>query len=132
MKLDLSDAALKRQYNNEEIIKLTAQQVIKDFALFGIDIEFPVDMRFAYFELFEQLHYHISRMWETNNNNLVSLLYRIDLPEKEIWIKKEEHPEQPVTNIITELTLQRELKKVLTRKFYSQPSNSSNNFPLNS
>lgn len=131
MKLDLSDAALREQYNNEEIIRQTALQVMKDFAMFGMDIVLPDDLQFAYYNLFEQLLPKISEMWEGENNNLVALLYRIDLPEKEIWKKKDAFSDRSVPEIITELILQRELKKVLTRKFYSSSSNSSGDLPLN-
>ncbi len=123
MKPDLSDKALKKQHNNEEIIKQTAEQIIKDFAVFGIDIFFPVEMTYAYSELYEQLHGHISEMWNSNNNKLVSILYRIDLPEKNIRKKKEEFPDIPVSHIITDLVIERELKKVLTRHFFSHSLN---------
>lgn len=119
MKPDLSKSAIKKQRNNAEIIKLTTEQIIKDFALFGMAIEFPEDMNYAYYDLFDQLHEHIAHMWDTDNNILVSLLYRIDLSEKAIWKKKDEYPDISVTRIITELTIERELKKVLTRKFFS-------------
>lgn len=120
MKPDLSESALKEQRNNEEIIRKTAEQIIKDFALFGMAIEFPSDMNYAYYDLFDQLHNHIEHMWETDNNILVSLLYRIDLSEKAIWQKKDVYPDVPVTKIITELTIERELKKVLTREYFSE------------
>lgn len=122
MKPDLSDNNLKKQRNNTEVIKQTAEQIIKDFALFGMTIEFPSDMNYAYYDLFDQLHHHIEHMWETDNNILVSLLYRIDLQEKAIWKKKDEFPDVPVTKIITELTIERELKKVLTRHYFSSIS----------
>ncbi len=123
MKPDLSENTLKKQRNNQEILKLTTEQIIKDFALFGIAIEFPADMNYAYYDLFDQLHEHIAHMWDTDNNILVSLLYRIDLSEKAIWKKKDQYPDISVTRIITELTIERELKKVLTRKFYSELPN---------
>lgn len=129
MKPDLSESALKEQRNNEDIIRKTTEQIIKDFALFGMAIEFPSNMKYAYYVLFDQLHHHIEHMWETDNNILVSLLYRIDLSEKAIWKKKDVFPDVPITKIITELTIERELKKVLTRQYFSEiskPSSSPN------
>lgn len=121
---DLSDSALRKHRDNEEIIKQTANQIIKDFALFGFEISFPSNMKMAYFELFDQLLHHIVQMWDNNNNILVSLLYRIDLSESLIWQKKDEFPDVPVTEILTELIIDRELKKVLTRKYFSQSDSS--------
>lgn len=119
---DLSANTIHKYRNNAEIISETASQIIKDFALFGIPIEFPLDMDYAYDSLYSQMHYHISRLWDNNCNNLVSLLYRIDLSEKTIQLHKGNNPDVPVVDIITELTILRELKKVLTRRHFKQQS----------
>ncbi len=68
----------------EEIIRLTAEQVIKDFALFGIEISFSGISRFAYEELYEQLECVIVELLQTDYRKMVSLLYHIDINETAI------------------------------------------------
>lgn len=100
---------------NEQIIRDTASQVIKDFALFGFDIRFPEGIHYVYSSLYNQLQPVISMLLETQPERLSALLYQIDLDEKKI---------QPLQNsvnnpeVITELILEREFLKVLTRYYF--------------
>ena len=50
---------LETYKKKEEIIKLTAEQIIKDFSQFGLDVSFSGVVQYAYNELFEQLLEHI-------------------------------------------------------------------------
>jgi hypothetical protein len=49
-----------------------------------------------------------------------ALLYQIDLDEKTILAAWEAHPEFTHAQVITELIIYRELKKVLFRNYYKQ------------
>ena len=103
--------------NQTEIIRLTAEQVIKDFALFGLEIRFSGNVINAYDELFEQLNSCLIDLLNSDYRKLLSLLYHIDISEKEMNEKLRSFPAEP-SEIITEMILERELKKVLIRKFY--------------
>jgi hypothetical protein len=118
MKLPFTEADLIKSRNNEDIVRQTAKQIIKDFALFGLTIEFPSDIKYAYHELFSQLENQIFYLLETNNTKILSLLYQIDIPEKMIQKKATALPNQSLSEVITELVLVRELKKVLTRLYF--------------
>lgn len=120
MKLSFSDSELKKYRDNESIIRDTALQVIKDFALFGFQIEFPSDIKYAYQELSIQLENQINTLLSDNNKKILSLLYQIDIPEKKIQQKSSENPEISLPRIVTELILERELKKVLTRLYFKE------------
>lgn len=102
----------------EVIIKQTVAQVQKDFGMFGMDIDFPVNFQMAYDNLFKYVGAHIDRLLYTNLSQLSSLLYRTDLSETEIMEAWEKHPEYTKADVITELIIYRELKKVLYRNYY--------------
>jgi hypothetical protein len=103
--------------NHTEIIRLTAEQVIKDFALFGLEIGFSGDIINAYDELFEQLNSCLVDLLNSDYRRLLSLLYHIDISEKEMNKKLTSNADEP-SEIITEMILERELKKVIIRKYY--------------
>lgn len=101
---------------NEKIVKETADQVIKDFGTFGLDISFPADLNFAYDELFEQLKIIIFELMQKNPSRLSALLYQIDVDEKKM---KQDAPEIfSEHEWITDMILEREFLKVLTRHYF--------------
>ena len=111
---------LENYKKKEEIIKLTAEQIIKDFNQFGLDVSFSGVIQYAYNELFEQLQKHIVKLLNTNTQKLYSLLYQIDLSENKIRNIYGDNPERNLSEIITELVLDRELKKVVTRIYFKE------------
>lgn len=120
MNISISQTDITRYRNNEDIIRETAEQVIKDFGTYGIEIIFPSTIKWAYKELFEQLERHISELLSTNNKMLLSLLYTIDLSENMIRINSQKNPDKDLSEIVTELILERELKKVILRNYFKQ------------
>lgn len=110
--------------SNLKVVKQTAQQVIKDFASFSIDISFPEDIHFAYDELFEQVNAVIHDLLQNNRELLLSLLYRIDLSEGSMKTARSAMNRDTEAVIISELILHRELQKVLIRNYFSAKCNS--------
>ena len=112
----ISKEEIEKSKLNEQIIRETAQQVVKDFGTFGIDIEFTDNLQFAYDELFGQLKIYIAHLMETNPEKLSALLYQIDLDEK-----KMRNPDTELFHEhewISEIILEREFVKVLTRHYF--------------
>ncbi|TVR74936.1 MAG: hypothetical protein EA408_01315 [Marinilabiliales bacterium] len=114
---EFSKVRVEDYRDQNEIIRLTAEQVIKDFALFGIEVKFSGSITGAYDELFEQLDSILIDLLNSDYRKLLALLYHIDLSEKELNDRISSHQGGP-SEIITEMVLERELKKVLIRKFY--------------
>lgn len=114
---EFSKVRIEDYRDQSEIIRLTAEQVIKDFALFGIEIKFSGSVPGAYDELFEQLDSSLIDLLNSDYRKLLALLYHIDLSEKVLNDRLTSHPGNP-SEIITRMVLERELKKVLIRKFY--------------
>lgn len=101
-----------------EVIRQTAEQIKLDFGRFGMDITFSGNTEMAYDELFSQLKQHISVLVETNLAKLKALLYQIDVSQQQIHDRMIEYREQSEENIISDLIIRRELKKVITRNYY--------------
>lgn len=103
---------------NEQIVKETALQVIKDFALFGMEITFPDNIHMAYDELFSQLTIYVEDLMKRDPEKLASLLYQIDLDEK----KMKEADVEPFHEHewISDMILEREFMKVLTRNYFKK------------
>jgi len=109
-------AEIEKSKFNEQIVKETAEQVIKDFNTFGVEINFPADLNFAYDELFDQLKIIIFDLMQLNPARLSAVLYQIDVDEKKM--------NQDAPDIfsghewITDMILEREFLKVLTRHYF--------------
>lgn len=103
-----------------DIIRLTIQQIIKDFNQFGLDINFPDKLQNAYDDLFDQLQLHIDHLLTNQHQRLLSLLYQIDIGENKITKLAEEKQSYTLAEVITEAVLERELLKVLTRLYFKR------------
>ncbi len=101
---------------NRQIIQDTAAQVIKDFASFGMNIRFPDKLEYAYDSLFEQLKINLTELLLKAPEKLSSLLYHIDLDERKMKESKREI--LPENEWLSELILEREFIKVLTRHYF--------------
>ena len=111
---------IERAKFNAEIIQLTANQVIKDFMQFGMDVSFSGDISSAYDELFDQLDVHISHLLNSSYQRLMSLLYQIDVGEAKLTKLIDNRPGCSISEVITEAILERELLKVLTRLYFKR------------
>ncbi len=100
---------------NEQIIRDTAKQVIKDFATFGMEISFPGDISFAYDSLFFQLKIIIAELLRREPEKLSALLYQIDLDESKLKSEPDAFTEH---EFISAMILEREFLKVLTRYYF--------------
>ena len=95
------------------ILDETVKQIQKDFAFFSLNIVFSGNKNSAYEELFNQIQPHIKKLMDEDYQKFLSLLYRIDINEKQLRTENEQ------TKHITELIIKRCLQKVVFRKLYS-------------
>jgi len=101
-----------------ELIRQTADQIIRDFERFGLEITFSGNIDFAYEELFSQLNSSINYLIDVDYGKLMALLYQIDISEYKIAEKEAEFPAYNKSEILSELIIHRELQKVITRNYY--------------
>ena len=106
--------------NRLDLIKDTANQVIKDFDMFGLEIKFSGNAYNAYEELFEQIQPHIDKLINSNQPKFLGILYRIDISEEQIKKAVHDNLSEPFSHIITDLVIKRELQKVVIRKQYKK------------
>jgi len=114
----LEDFDLDLYRTHAEVIRQTVAQVAKDFSMFGMNVEFTGNTGLAYDELFIQLSKHIHSLLESGSNKLPALLYHVDLNERNIFDSVKEHPEYSHAEVIADLVIHRELKKVLIRNYF--------------
>jgi hypothetical protein len=98
-----------------DILRQVADQVIRDFEMFGAEIQFSGNPLTAYAELFEQLLPFLEGLQLSNQQKLISILYRVDLSENQVKKALLEEPEKPFAQVLTKLFLKRELQKVVMR-----------------
>jgi len=104
--------------NRDEIVRDTASQIMKDFGMFGVEITFSGDVSNAYEELHQQLAEQITGLIHHNYDKLVSVLYQVDITDREIYRAEQELPHYSHIEIIAHQVIVRDLKKVLLRRYF--------------
>lgn len=105
-------------FNKLEMIQATADQIIKDFEMFGLEIKFSGNSYEAYEELFDQIEPHIQKLIDSNPSKFTAILYRIDLSDSQLKKAVEENSSETFSAIVTDLIIKRELQKVVIRNHY--------------
>lgn len=113
---------LKTELSQTEVVLQTAQQIMKDFALFGLEITFSGNTDDAYIELHKQLVHQIEGLIEHDYNRLLSVLYQVDISNKDIERSERELLDYNHVEVIAHEIIVRDLKKVLIRNYYKHNS----------
>jgi hypothetical protein len=119
----VSNSNVSGYLNEADIVRETAEQIMKDFGMFGVEITFSGDTNNAYYELHNQLIDQISLLLERNYDLLLSVLYQVDITEKEIDRATRELPHYNHVEIIAHQVIVRDLKKVLLRRYFKNQNN---------
>lgn len=114
----VSNSNVEALLNKAEIVRQTAEQIMKDFGMFGVEISFSGNIEQAYQELHQQLVDQISRLIETNYDLLLSVLYQVDITEREMAKAQAELPHYTHIEVIAHQVIARDLKKVLLRRYF--------------
>ncbi|WP_320017617.1 hypothetical protein [Labilibaculum manganireducens] len=117
---DLKNLSIEPYRNREEMIRQVAAQIEKDFDQFGLEVKFSGEIHNAYEELFSQLNEHLTHLLDRDYHRLILLLYQIDVSEKQIIKTELNFPDVPKSELLTELIILRELKKVLIRNYFKE------------
>lgn len=104
--------------NRLDLIKATADQIIKDFDMFGLEIKFSGNAYNAYEELFDQIEPHIDKLIHSNQQKFMSILYRIDLSDVQLKKAVNENTTESFSAVVSDLIIKRELQKVVIRNHY--------------
>jgi hypothetical protein len=116
--MNFPSSDIGKYINRPELIRQTAEQVIKDFDLFGLKVTFSGNPYEAYEELFEEVLPHIEQLIKSDQQKFLSILYRIDLSEDQIRKGVKEQGNESFAAVVTDLILKRELWKVVLRNHF--------------
>ena len=100
------------------IVRETAQRIINDFELLGIEIIFSGNEKNAYEELMNQLIPAMNTLLAKNKQKLMQVLYRIDISEEKLSKTVLKFPKAQLAEVISHLVIEREMQKVITRKIF--------------
>ena len=112
MELEILNNTLEAQLNQDIYSKLVSQ-IEKDFVMSGINYDFSNLKPQA---LINSLHEVVEELLSKEYAVLLSLLYRMDIPESAIKLQETEDVQSHLVNLI----LRREYLKVKMRMKYSQ------------
>jgi hypothetical protein len=102
--------------DDEEIIRLTLEQLKKDFGTHLPEFRFSSSEKMLFDELSVQLATALAEMRKSNPLLFKSVLYRVDVRENEVpHAFKDAHD----FLILSENIIRREFGKVLTRRYFS-------------
>lgn len=104
--------------NSADIVQETAAQIMKDFGLFGVTITFSGNTNEAYHELHQQLITQVGVLLTNDYSRLLNILYQVDITDKEIARSALELPHYNHVEIVAHQIIVRDLKKVLTRRYF--------------
>lgn len=102
----------------DALVAETAQQIIKDFAEFGLEVTFSGIPGQFYEELYGQMRQHVLQLSEESTTRFQALLYRIDVSQRDIDHYHRQQPHANYMDVLTELIIHREIKKVLVRDYF--------------
>jgi len=122
---ELDRTALQRATQREDLIRKAAEQIIKDFAEFGLEVTFSGEVHNFYQELFSQMKTHVDQLLGEQYPRFLSLLYRIDVSEQQVAMYQQEMADASYLDAVTELIIHRELKKVMIREYFKAHSDGS-------
>ena len=111
----MNDLIPKKYRKDEELIRLTIEQLKKDFGSHLPALQFSGRKEFLFAELREQVASFLSQIKKSNHALFQSILYRVDVPERDAAAVID----QKDCIILAEIIIQREFKKVIIRRFLS-------------
>lgn len=120
----IDNTNVSNHLNQADLVRQTAEQIMKDFGMFGVEITFSGNTESAYEELHKQLIDQITVLVERNYDLLLSVLYQVDITDREIYKAQQELPHYTNIEIIAHQVIVRDLKKVLLRKYFKMKDSS--------
>jgi hypothetical protein len=96
----------------------TAKQLIKDFEMLQLSLQFKKLEKDDYASLFDQAIVHIAHLYQNNYGAFLNLLYRIDMDEAHLNAVVAGTKPPELYAKIAEMILKREFMKVVTRYRY--------------
>ncbi|HRH12486.1 MAG TPA: hypothetical protein PLU73_13290 [Bacteroidia bacterium] len=103
-------------FSQEMILAKFKEQLVKDFSMCRIDLEFPESDELKASDYLNSIKNGLKHL---DNSTFMELLYRIDLPEARLSKEIRENIEQERDEIVAILIFKRILQKVVLKLSYS-------------
>ncbi|MBT4217769.1 MAG: hypothetical protein HOE25_04275 [Flavobacteriales bacterium] len=113
---EINNSIEKNSFLNE-----TVEQLEKDFLMVGVNFDVPKPV-LSYSSLFNFTIHLVDALQEKDSQKILNLLYRIDLSE-EVVKNEMKQTDLSFTEMISEMIVKRELKKVIMYYYYSNLEN---------
>lgn len=84
-------------------------------------LSLPARKIISYQQILEWLAGYIRPLLDKNFDQLINILYRIDVPERKVTDMLNTHPDKDAAYMIASLILERTLQKIQTRQQFSNP-----------
>ncbi len=123
----INNSNVSSYLSREEVVRETAAQIMKDFGMFGVEINFSGNTEEAYKELHDQLTNQITGLINTNYDLLLSILYQVDISNRDLNRAHDELPDYSHVEVVAHEIIVRDLKKVLLRRYFKMKDNSTDN-----
>jgi hypothetical protein len=120
---EIRNTNLESFIDKKEIISALIVQISKDLGMYGIELHFEENIKITYQILHSELVSKIENLFKNDSSRLFSILYRVDISEKDLAMAGTDLPDYNHTEIVAHQIIKRELKKVLIRKFYKNDEN---------
>ena len=115
---EIRNSNLASFLDKAEILEALKKQIEKDLNMLGVGIHFENTETNPYKEILQQIVNQTDKFFKSDSNKLFSILYRVDISEKELSLAGMDLPDYSQAEIFAHLIIKRELKKVLIRKYY--------------
>ena len=115
---EIQTTNIQSYLDKEEIILETIQQIMKDFGMFGVDIQFSGSPDQAYPVLHRQLVGQVRELLAGNSDLLMSILYQVDISDRDMARTEAFFPDYNKVELIAHEIIFRDLKKVLFRRYF--------------
>lgn len=111
---------INAQFSSNSLFDAFKLQLAKDFERSNFSSQFINDLPPDYTLILDKIISELHRAETKADANLMNLLYRIDISERQLKKQLRHHPNKNHLTNIAELIIKRVLQKVVIKKYYQQ------------
>jgi hypothetical protein len=115
----MSDSFPEKYRYDIQIIRETAHQIERDLKVDGFELIISSNLENAFIDIKSQLVPVMSKIISGDKSSFQTLLYRIDISEKDYKKILTDNDSTQFLEKLSELIIRREFQKVITRKYFS-------------
>lgn len=114
---------ISNQLSSSDLFDAFKKQLKKDFEQSNLSADFVETIEQDYESIHSTILFELQRSEKRTDFNLMNLLYRIDISEKQLQQYLNNAGNDGYYNVIAELIIKRVLQKVVIKQFYKGSAN---------